>query len=229
MEKKEIDQLYHLLRRLSNIEDEKDSRGKATLTNQEQIHTYYGLCRHLLAGGDYQALVQYSQMYGEMFLIEPAYKAIRRANWKPTRIVELGAGLGWLSRGLSAKFGLMPYLLVDKRPWPLTSIVADIETQKGVSEVLRNLKGGDIIVVCDVLHCLDDPYEVMANFSGWPTLVLEYMPEDDNFRESYSTQIMRYGANPLLRIDDFDRIFPCRAHTISDANPYVMLLIEPGK
>jgi hypothetical protein len=229
LEKKEIDQLYHLLRRASNITDEEWSRLKTTLTPQEQVNIFYGLARHLLAGGDYLALVQYSQFYGECFLVDPVFNAIKKARWEPSRIVEFGAGLGWLSRGLAAKFGLLPTMLVDKRPWPLINVIADLETKKGVSEVSHNMKKGDIIVMCDVLHCLDDPYEVMANFSRWSIAILEYMPSDDNLKESYSTQILRYGASPIGHIEGLDGVFPGRKSTTIDLDPYILLLVEPGK
>lgn len=228
LEKKEVDQLYHLLRRASNISVEAVASQKTGLMPQEQVNIFYGLCRHLLAGGDYISLVKYSQFYGESFLVEPTFKAIKSAGWRPDRIVEFGAGLGWLGRSLSAKFGLIPVLSIDKRPWPMVSLVEDLETEKGMTHCRHAMKLGDIIVMCDVLHCLEDPHEVMANFGKWPVAVLEYMPSDDSFKESYSTQIDRYGASPLRRIDDLDSIFKARKTTIVDLDPYILLLVEPG-
>jgi len=218
LEKKEIDQLYHLLRRASNITDEEKAAG-SVYSPDEKVSIIYGLCRHLLAGGDYSALIQFSQFYGVSFLLEPVFKAIKKLGWKPSRIVDLGAGLGWLGRGLSAKFGLIPALFVDKRPWPLVDFVADLETDTGIKTVLGELREGDLIVASDLLHCLDKPATVMGSFSAWPMAILEYCPEDDSLRVSYSEQISRFGASPLEGIDSLVNIFKHRkTHTV-DLDP----------
>ena len=231
MEKKELDQLYHLLRRSSNLVDghTKGPGLKTTLTPGEQVSVIYGLCRHLLAGGDYSALIRFSMLYGECFLVNPVYEAIRSRGWKPERIVEFGAGLGWLGRGLAAKFGMLPTLLVDKRPWPLIDLVLDLEFDVDKADMFNRMKVGDVIVSSELLHCLDDPYEVMADFAKWPTAVLEYIPEDDDFRDSYSTQTVRYGAGPAFRIDSLRDVFKGREITTVDLDPFFLMLIEPCK
>lgn len=228
MEKQEIDQLYHLLRRVSNIFEDKKLSTKTCLTPQEQINVVYGLCRHLLAGGDYSALVQYSQYYGESYLLSPTFQAIKATGWQPKRIVEFGAGLGWLARGLSAKFGMLPTLFVDKRPWPLINLVADLETQEGVDKVLNELEDGDLIVSCDLLHCLEDPQQAMADFAEWPMAMLEYCPSSEELKGSYSTQIRRYGACPLTFYPELKDIFPNRVNRTISIDPYVLILVDPA-
>jgi len=228
LEKKEIDQLYHLLRRVSNYAEGGVQRG-TSLTAKEQIGVLYGLCRHLLAGGDYLALVQFSQFYGESFLVEPVSKIIKNRGWKPGRVVEFGAGLGWFGRGLAGNLGMLPIMSVDKRPWPLINLVKDLEVKEDKADILHSMKKDDLIVACDMLHCLEDPYEVMAGFDEWHIAVLEYMPENDDFRHSYSEQITRYGANPLLSLEGLAAVFPGRKSTLAKLDPYVLLLVEPAK
>lgn len=228
MKKPEIDQLYHLLRQASNISEERKINTKTCLTPQEQINVIYGLCRHLLAGGDYSALVQYSQYYGLSYLLDPVFDELKRGNYQPKRIVEFGAGLGWLGRGLSAKFGMLPTLFVDKRPWPLINLVADLETGEGRDIVLDALQEDDLIIACDFLHCLDNPREVMADFSTWPAVILEYYSANVEFTKSYSFQIHRYGACPLTSIAEFKDIFPDRVSRTIPIDPYILILVDPA-
>ena len=93
MKKEDLDQLYHLLRVVSN--------DAANHKDVELSSVVFGMCKHLLCGGDYLSLIQYCAYYGENFLLEPTFKAIVATKWVPLRIVEFGAGLGWLGRGLS--------------------------------------------------------------------------------------------------------------------------------
>lgn len=231
MNKEEVDQLYHLLRVASSITggaaiaiEGKSIDSKTGLTPHEEVSVLYGLCRHLLAGGDYSALVQFSQYYGLKFLLDPTYKAIREKDWGPKRIVEFGAGLGWLGRGLASKLGFLPVLFVDKRPWVLVDVVADLETEEGRVKVLAELRTGDLIVMADLLHCVGDPRRIMEHFSRWPTAVLEYCPVDADYAGSYSAQIGRYGASPLMP-EVFEVMFPGREVDIMELDPYILLLV----
>lgn len=222
MDKQQVDELYHLLRVVSNTAD---ISGPLPL---EEVNIVRGLTKHLLAGGDYLALVQFSAYYGKTFLLEPTCEAIVKAGWKPHRIVEFGAGLGWLGRGVSGSLGLTPCLFVDKRNWTLIDIIADLETDQGLEEILTVMKDGDLIVAADFLHCLDDPEGVMSQFSKWPMAILEYCPVGKEYAESYSTQIKRYGATPIdPRI--FVSMFPGRKVDIVDIDPYILLLVEAEK
>lgn len=255
MYKDQVDELYHLLRLASNMAavprynnataklihlfkeptsttDEYAVNSKTGLTRDEEIGIFCGLSRHLLAGGDYSALIKYSQYYGTRFLIEPAYKHIvshlyRRSEiHKPKRIVELGAGLGWLGRGLAGKFGLLPTLFIDKRPWTFINIVADLETEKGKSLVLSSLQEDDLIVMSDFLHCVDADSldDILIMLAPWNKAILEYYPRNNpEWMDSYIEQITRYGADIFIP-DSIEMIF--RGVNIIDISPYILMLVE---
>lgn len=221
MNKPQIDELYHLLRVASN-ESKSDIRYFSTQ------HLIYGLARHLLAGGDYLSLIQYSSWYGQEFLVGPTCEAIKGTGWKTGRIVEFGAGLSWLGRALASKLGFLPTLFIDKRQWVLIDIVADLETEQGLNKVLSATKEGDLIVAADLLHCLDDPKSIMSHFSTWPMAILEYCPRKKECADSYSTQIKRYGATPI-EPGNFAGMFSGRKVDIVDMDPYILLLVEAEK
>lgn len=221
MNKEEIDELYHLLRRASNIRVDPT----AGLTPLEEINILYGLCRHLLAGGDYAALIKFSQYYGRRFLLKPTCDAISKTGWAFTRIVEFGAGLGWLGRGVAAEFNLLPTLFIDKRPWVMIDVVADLETEKGIEVALSHLREDDLIIMCDFLHCLDAPEALVSTFQHWPIVILEYSPVDPSHRESYSIQAARYGAKPI-KPENYMTMFPGRKVDVKEADPYIILLVE---
>lgn len=225
MNKQQVDEYYHLLRVISNGGMLTEEYAKTGRTQSEVNRIFHGLSRHLLAGGDYDALIQFSAYYGSRFLLKPACEAIAKTGWKPRRIVELGAGFGWFGRGVSTSFEVIPCLFVDKRQWVLIDIVADLETDQGLEKILSVMKDGDLIVVADLLHCLDNPGEIMALFSKWPMAILEYCPTNKEYSESYSTQIKRYGANPI-EPERFEDMFPDRKIDIVDIDPYLLLLVE---
>jgi len=187
MDKEDIDRLYHLLRKVSNT----------TERNSPLPNMIYGLSRHLLAGGDYLSLIQFLSYYGETFLVEPVTKALKESGWKFDRVVELGAGLGWLGRRIAINYDNCPALFVDKRPWTMIDLVADIETPEGMTQVLNTLKQDDLIVMSEFVHCLNNPIEVLEQFSRWPKLIIEYQSENLEHHESYTRQIQRYGAGQI--------------------------------
>jgi len=228
MNKEQVDELYHLLRLVSNGDISTEEFVKTGRPQREVNGIFHGLSRHLLAGGDYDALIQFSAYYGRRFLLKPACEAIAKTGWKPHRVVELGAGFGWLGRGVSAEFEAIPCLFVDKRHWVLIDIVADLETERGLNKVLSAMRGSDLVVASDLLHCLDDPKGIMSHFSKWPMAILEYCPTDIEYASSYSTQIKRYGATPI-EPDDFAGVFPGRRVDIVDMDPYILLLVEAEK
>lgn len=219
MNKEQIDEFYHLLRVVSN-----SAKPELTLTVQEGIDIFHGLSHHLLAGGDYPALVKFLQYYGEKFLIEPAFEHLSKTGWKYERVVEFGAGLGWLGRGIASRSGYLPTLFVDKRPWALIDVVADLETTAGMYQVLAEMKPTDLIVMSELLHCLDAPKGVMETFSEWPMLVLEYCPVNPEYRNSYNAQIKRYGAKPISA-GAYPGIFSDRKVDAIDLEPYILMLI----
>jgi len=214
MEKYDIDELYHLLRDASNDESDLPK-------------FIYGLSRHLLAGGDYLGLIQYSAFYGENFLLEPTHKAIVERGWTPGRVVEFGAGLGWLGRGLAAKLNFIPAMFVDKRQWSMIDVVADLETDTGIDKVLSVMKEGDLIVMADFLHCVVNPTQILEAFSSYNMAILEYMAVDPRLADSYEKQIKRYGANPI-GVTEYLPLFKQlnRPTDIKDIDPYVLILID---
>lgn len=219
MYKSQIDELYHLLRWVSNESADQKSH--------EFADVIYGLSKHLLAGGDYLKLIQYSAYYGENFLLEPVAAVLRNTNWHFDRVVEFGAGLGWLGRGLAAKSGFLPTLFSDKRPWVLIDVVADLETENGRRLILEQMKPGDLVVASDLLHCLDDPEQVLSAFSEWPIAVLEYMPVNPEHAISYREQLKRYGGNPISS-EDLTKMLTNlgRKVDIKDLDPYCLILID---
>ncbi len=228
MNKQQIDEYYHLLRVVSNGDMSTEEFTQTGRTQREVNNIFHGLSRHLLAGGDYDALIRFSAYYGSRFLLKPACEAILKTDWTPLRIVELGAGFGWFGRGVSARFEVIPCLFVDKRTWVLIDVIADLETDQGLEEILTVMKDGDLIVMADLLHCLDNPKEVMSQFSKWPMAILEYCPTDIEYANSYSAQIKRYGATPI-EPDDFAGVFPGREVDVVDLDPYILLLVEAEK
>jgi len=193
MDKKQLDELYHNLRKLCIEED------------SFQKDAIAGITMHLTQpGGDYIGLLRFLAYYGAWYVLPVASKLVQLAVDKYSlrflRIVELGAGFAWLSRGLSKMYNLMPTLNVDKRQWVFTDVVADIETKNGIKRVLDELKAGDFVVMSDLLHCLDDPRGVLQSFVDWPVLVIEYSPFRKGYRESYSAQLRKFGCKPLASV-----------------------------
>lgn len=226
MNKEQLDEFYHLLRCASNDAASGGLPDLCTgLTPLEEQGVLFGICGHLLGGGDYPALIRFSQYYGQRFLVEPVCASIKATEWNFDRVVDFGSGLQWFGRALAAKLGYLPTLFVDKRPWPLTDIVADLETLEGRKKVLDALKPNDLIVMSDLLHCLNDPKEVMSSFSSWPKAILEYCPVDKLRRQSFNSQLARYGGSPVYP-ESYMGMFP-RAEMIDiiELDPYMLLLV----
>lgn len=219
MIKPQIDQLYHLLRCAFN---EGEKRQSSEVTN-----AIYGLAGHLLAGRDYLRLIQYSRYYGERFLLQPTHRAIVEHGWLPDRIVELGAGLGWLSRGLVSMLRAAEVLTVDKRPWMAIDIMADLETDGGLARVLAQMKDKDLVVMSDFLHCVEKPETILSAFSKYPMVIIEYMPTNVEWATSYTLQIERYGGNPIDAIRWLALLSATgRKVDMKDLDPYALILID---
>lgn len=183
------------------------------------------MSRHLLAGGDYLSLIQYSAHYGEKFLLRPFVKSIQTIGWEFDRIVEFGAGLGWLARGLAMAF-TKHYVTLDKRPWPATTYTMDLELQFHVETTRDTLmKEGDLIVMSDFLHCIEDPVRLVSSFPDWPMAILEYCPTNPEWLVSYADQIGRYGANAFTP-EDFETMFLGRKTEIIECDPYIIILTD---
>lgn len=219
MNKAQYDQLYHLLREASNTCDSYELVG------------IKGLVDHLFGGGDYLRLIQYSELYGEKFLVEPTYNHLVHFGMKPKRIVEFGAGLGWLSRGLAVKFGIADTLTVDKRPWCGIDIHASLESIEGISTVRRQLKDGDLIVMADFLHCVSNPLGILRVFDRFPMAALEYLSGWPDYYRSFVDQVKRYGVAPLDigQLTSMFNTIPTSKVDIVSINPYILVMSIPAE
>lgn len=213
MDKKVIDELYHNLRELCVTED------------IQQKEAVLGITTHLtIPGGDYNGLLKFLAYYGENYLLPHAIKILESNRVQFTRIVEFGAGLGWLGRGLSNAAKGIPVVFVDKRQYVFTDLVADLETIQGSKGVLEQMRDGDLIVMSELLHCLDDPEKVLRPFTKWPMLVIEYWPWSSRYKLSYDEQIAKFDCAP---IKDFRSVFPGSRITSSPLEPHAFLLVQP--
>lgn len=188
MDKAFIDELYHNLRELCVTDD---------IPQKEAVA---GIVSHLAQPqGDYPGLLRFLNYYGEMYVLPSVLKLLSSSGNLFTRVVELGAGFGWLGRGISNAFSVPP-IFVDKRQYTLIDIVADIETKNGAKRVLDELEEGDLIVMSELLHCLDEPKRILKPFSEWPMLVVEYFPESISYRTSYNAQVGQFGCKTITSI-----------------------------
>lgn len=212
MDKSSIDILYHKLRELSLTDD------------TQQKEAIEGITNHLTKGGDYIGLLRFLTYYGEHFLIEPAFNALNLSQIYPQRIVEFGAGFGWLGRGLAQRLNNIPTLFVDKRQYALIDIVADLESKNGRARVLDELKDGDVIVMSEFVHCMNNPQSAMKQFKRWPLLIIEYYSSRVDMMRSYNNQIKAYGAEPL---DNIRKVFPSFGVQMYHREPYSITVLKP--
>ena len=220
MEKEFIDELYHQLRLLYLSGDTQEKEAIRGITSH--------LTQSSSTQGDYVGLLRFLSYYGERFLLKAVENAVRSAKLKANRIVELGAGFGWLGRGLSNIFNV-PAVFVDKRQWVFTDVVADLETKNGRKRVLDVMEPGDLIVMSELLHCLNEPRAVLEPFRSWPMVVVEYSPtyrgdEDKGYADSYKRQIVEFGCKP---VDSLREVFPLQPMRSYDAYPYVVTVVYP--
>lgn len=209
-----IDELYHLLRLVSNTGD------------AEFSSIIFGLCRHLLDGGDYTALLEYLDYYGTNALLPTIASTLKRSDFEFDRLVEFGAGNAWMSKGISGHFGLLPVIKIDKRPWPGIDYIADLEDLKDRSKITGIMKPNDLIVMSEFLHCIDNTAEVMTPFKYWNKIIIEYMPTVKRWGWSYDKQIRRYGCEPLSS-GYLEMIFGKKQIVNSiDINPYRLILVR---
>lgn len=215
MNRNQLSELYHNLRELCVTGD---------VPQKEAI---MGITAHLTQPqGDYVGLLRFLSYYGERYISEEVVKLLHynKHLFEFSRIVELGAGFGWLGRGISNAYGQMPVRFVDKRQWVFTDIVADIETKNGVKRVLDELKEGDLIVMSELIHCLDNQEETLRPFTKWPILVVEYWSTNPDYQESYDAQIKKFDCKPMLGIRD---VFPRAKIVTGVVDPYVIWLVLP--
>jgi len=215
MEKEFIDELYHQLRLLSMQED------------TPQKEALEGITSHLTSpGGNYVGLLRFLNYYGEKYILPKAIELLWPSTCFSTlkfnRVVDVGAGFGWLGLGISRHFNI-PLVMVDKRQWPLIDVVADIETVNGAKRIQDELKPGDLIVMSELIHCLQDPASLNI-FSHHQKLVVEYCPSNGDYMGSYNFQIARLGCSATPPIDD---VFPNSRVLKKNADPYMIWHVLP--
>lgn len=181
MDTEHLELLYHLLRSVSNEE------------NPKQSEAVLGLANHLLEEGSYEGLLAFLEFHGTNPNLILAVAALLSKH-KPQRLVDIGAGTGWLSRALTQLMGLEKPLCVDKRPWLGVSLLLDLENPENYLKLESKLSPGDCILACNFLHCIENPREFTVHFSSWPMVVIEYWPTIKSHQVSYLRQLYRYGA-----------------------------------
>lgn len=215
MKEQELDQLYHLLRVCSNSPDEQE---RACM---------WGLCKHLFGGSDYLALVQYAAMYGEKHVLPRAVELLKTLEYIPSRIIDLGAGLGWLGRGLANEFGIK-HVSVDKRGWVLIDHVIDIEHPSGLEKFKELLVPGCLVTMCDVLHCLDKRTIMQLGdaLSHHDSLVIEYSPRVKSHMESFRLQTCRFGSNGYTVLRLLDLFCGLEQMVTHETNAYTLYFVR---
>lgn len=206
----DYDQLYHILRKIAI--------GK----NKSEAVAAMSLSAYLLKQHNYLDLFEYSSFYGGRFLLAPITTQVAGTGWPIKRFVELGAGSGWLSGGLSGALGLDPPLLIDKRPWPGTVIV-DLESS--LPALPSHIKEGDIIVMADLLHCVTNGAEIIKTLNEWPIIILEFNTEADLYGASFHIQVAKFGGENLTT-SDIEAQFGDREYKTIDISPYKLFLLD---
>ena len=219
MNQEQLDNFYHNLRELCITND------------TQQKEAVAGITSHLThPQGDYTGLLRFLNYYGEKYTLSSVLDLLSSNLAGFTRIVELGAGFGWLGRGISNAYDQLPTVFVDKRQWVFTDIVADIESANGVKRVLDVLKDGDLIVMSEFLHCLNTPEKVMRPFTKWPMLVVEYMPPLPHYLKSYKAQIEKFGCRSVSMVKDvFPNAQPSNVFTLLTGHHTVWLILPNTK
>lgn len=221
MNQQQLDELYHLLRLASN---ELGIVGRVVL----------GLAHHLSdVEGDYSRLLAFSSYYGNKYLVSPVCKIIKDSygGLEFNRVVELGAGNGWLAEGICRVVWGEPTisncLLVDKRQWRTSkTMLLDLETSDGVSDLLEELRPTDLVVSCDFLHCIDNPASLIGDLETYNMVMLEYIPVNIHHRKSYREQLTRYGAKPFETRADFMALFDPWQTELCTLEPYAVAMVK---
>ena len=226
LDQNDYDNLYHMLRRFSN-------------GSPETRRAAYCIASHLLRAPDYEHLLTWSTRYGMMFLQMHVKEVLQKA-WPDRsfpKVIELGAGFGWLGMTVAQHYGV-DALLVDNRahlqgnPLGLYSYeLVDLENGERREKFTDKIWTGDMIVMCDFLHCVDDPAAVLKSFSGCPMLIMELtFPETDAYRESFKKQIERYGATAFKPSDVWAIVDDagCKIIWSEDHWPYTFICAHGG-
>ncbi len=187
----DLNELYHLMR-------------KAALTDGAESHAVRSIAHHLLSFPAYRSLNTFSDYYGTRYLLTDIIIHIKEWRGIPrhSRIVDVGCGTGWLGKGLAAAFNAN-YILVDKRyssamgdggGRDIVWFTLDLELLKDLDSLQNILRSDDLIVMCDVLHCLTGQKEILDTLGRWDIAAIEYQGLHPEHLSSYDEQIRCYGA-----------------------------------
>lgn len=189
-------ELYHLFRRAR--------------TDFVARQAFSSLAAHVLSFNlrvsTYPRLLEYSQTYGEKFILPDAakdllgYTALTGKSYM--RIVDIGCGYGWLGRGLVAQGKQL--LLVDSRKWTPDVSVRNLEKKPGINAFRSDLREGDFITMCDFLHCIEPAAQsTLVNdvLREYPFLAIEFVGRSSADHRSYKEQLKLFGASVLTTRD----------------------------
>jgi hypothetical protein len=228
MEKEQVDQLYHLLRQLSNeAADPSTTVDKLSqLTISEEAAAIKGLINHL-DKSNYPQLLSFSAVYGIKYILPAVAEIIKQNDVQVNRFLDVGCGNGWLGINLSLRFN-KSHVLIDKRRHRFDTIPLNLETPKDMEAFKSMLEDYDVITMCDFLHCVDDPKYILDSIPNNNIVVIEYIPSEESYMDSYKTQLTRYGASSFTHEELCDILYP-RVLDIIDADPYEIFLLCEGE
>ena len=225
---RDIDEYYHLLRKFSNYAAD---NGRAfvpptDLMKYERVEVLRGLSDHLLKGGDYNALIRFSQLYGTENILPRVVEAIESRGWSPRRVIDIGCGLGWLGRGISSYFSISK-VSIDKRRWPLVDKVLDVDTDNGLDELLKLTEDDDVLVGCEFLHCLERPFTFVDSTRMLNRIFIEYSPLSHKMLNSYNEQIKRFGCT-VVDMNELHAKYNMSSSVVG-CDPFKILVIDKSK
>ncbi len=212
LKEKELDHLYHLLRVVSN-------EGSA-----EEQEIIFGMTKHLLNGGDYPKLLSFLEYYGTSYIVPPLVEDIHTFfRERFSRIVDIGAGTGWLARAISNATGIQS-LTVDNRKWDGINLVLDVEKADDRDKLKAVLRPSDLLIMSEFLHCTENPEEILDDIKAWSTVVIEFDSQDIPQESSYLVQIRRFGCSPVVELLSL-RNFGNRRHLVKRYGNHVAFFI----
>lgn len=174
---------------------------------------------HLLGSPDYQCLYTWLDHYGVNHLVPLLVWYFKEISG--TMALELGAGTGWFGDAFR-RVTAVPVVGVDTRTPAV--IQGSIEDPTLLSLLSRAWNHPDIVILASsVLHCINNPLEVLKAFDKCSWVILE--PALYFCQNPWYIQLQEFGANPLTS-DDLDVMFAAagfrvEAHRILDHLLYI--------
>lgn len=210
------DELAYLLRKVYLSGDDNESTAVT------------GLFDHLVLrkGKDsYESLLLYLRFYGAVYLLPPLVGIIDKL--KPGRYIDIGCGNGWLGGGLSGLTGKKA-LFFDKRKLFDEVVIADVETDSGINIIKDSLRESDVLLMCNFLHCITNPVQVVREFSEHKMVIIEYTPVDSNHLTAYAKQIKSLGAEFVDPVEVFLKAgIPHKEFNAYRLSSYIVLVNSP--